>query len=458
MTLWGGRFAGVTDEAMRRFNDSIGFDRRLYAADVQGSIAYAGALTRAGLLTVEEHDQLVMGLKRVREEFEKGSLQLAPSDEDIHTAVERRLGELVGSVAGKLHTGRSRNDQVATDLRLYLMGEIADLRHALRKVQEAIVEKARAHLVVLMPGYTHAQQAQPILFSHWLMSFFWKLQRDQERLKDAARRTAVLPLGAGALAGNPFGIDRTALATELGFGGVTQNSVDAVSDRDYVVELLAAAALLQVHLSGLAEDLIVWCSREFCFVRLDDAYCTGSSLMPQKRNPDSLELVRGKTGRVVGDLVRLLTVLKGLPSGYNKDLQEDKEALFDVLDSLHLEIPIVAGLIRTLQIDAERMAEALDDSMLATDLADYLVRQGVPFRQSHALVGQAVKRAEELGTPLRDLPMAEYRAVAPEFGEDLYAVFDFRQSVERRNVEGGTATPAVLTQVDQARTLLAAEL
>jgi argininosuccinate lyase len=457
MTLWGGRFARATDEAMRRLNDSIGFDRRLCVVDVQGSVAYARALARAGLITASEQDQLIAGLQQVRQEFERGALHLWGGDEDIHTAVERRLGEIVGSIAGKLHTGRSRNDQVTTDLRLYLMGELARLRQELLTVQEAIVEKAQAHLEVLMPGYTHAQQAQPILFSHWLMSFFWKLQRDQERLEDVLHRTAVLPLGAGALAGNPFDIDRQGLASELGFEGVTQNSVDGVADRDYVVEFLADAALLQVHLSGLAEDLIWWSSREFGFVQLDDAYCTGSSLMPQKRNPDSLELVRGKTGRTIGHLAGLLMVLKGLPSGYNKDLQEDKEALFDALDSLHLQMPVAAGVIRTLQIKAERMAEDLDDFMLSTDLADYLVRRGVPFRQSHDLVGQVVKRAEELGLSLSDVPLAEYQGISPVFGEDLYAVFDFRQSVERRSVEGGTARSAVSVQISRARALLAVE-
>ncbi len=457
MTLWGGRFTGVTDEAMRRFGDSIAFDRRLYEADVQASIAYARGLNRAGIITDEERDELVSGLEQVREEFRTGAFRLCPGDEDIHTAVERRLGQFVGNVAGKLHTGRSRNDQVATDLRLYLLDEVSCLRRALREVQAAIVEKAESHLGVVMPGYTHAQPAQPLLFSHWLMSFFWKLQRDQERLRDSARRTSVLPLGSGALAGNPFGIDRRALAGELGFDAVTQNSVDAVSDRDYVVEFLAAAALLQVHLSGLAEDLILWSSREFAFVRLDDAYCTGSSLMPQKRNPDSLELVRGKSGRVIGHLLQLLAVIKGLPSGYNKDLQEDKEALFDVLDTLQLLLPVAAGLLRTLRIDAERMAEALDDSMLATDLADHLVRKGVPFRRSHALVGQAVKRAEELHLSLGRLPIHEYRAIAGEFDADLYGVFDHRRSVERRDVEGGTAPAAVVVQIERAQALLAEE-
>jgi argininosuccinate lyase len=457
MTLWGGNFAGATDELMRRFNDSFAFDRRLYAVDVQGSIAYARALTRAGLITVKECDELITGLQRVRQEFATDVFQPRPGDEDIHTAVERRLGELVGSVAGKLHTGRSRNDQVSTDLRMYLMGEIVYLHQALQAVQEAIVEKAQTHITVLMPGYTHAQQAQPILFSHWLMSFFWKLERDQERLSEAKRRTAMLPLGAGALAGNPFELDRQEMAAQLGFAAVTQNSVDAVDDRDYVMEFLADAALLQVHLSALAEELIWWSSREFGFVRLDDAYSTGSSLMPQKRNPDSLELMRGKTGRIVGHAMQLLVVLKGLPAGYNKDLQEDKEALFDVLQTLRLQLPVAAGVIRTLQVNAERMAGALDDSMLATDLADYLVRKGTPFRQSHHLVGQAVKRAEELGLSLGHLPLAEFMAISSAFGPDLYAVFDFRQSVERRCVEGGTATAAVLAQMERARALLTAK-
>jgi argininosuccinate lyase len=325
MTLWGGRFTTATNELMRRFSDSIGFDRRMYGADIRGSVAYAGALARAGLITSEERDQLVAGLEQVRVEFDAGTFRVQESDEDIHTAVERRLGELVGPVAGKLHTGRSRNDQVATDLRLYLLDEMAVLREALIELQGAIVEKAAAHLDVIMPGYTHLQQAQPLLFSHWLMAFFWKLERDRERLNGAARRTQVCPLGSGALAGNPLGIDRRALAADLGFAAVSENSVDAVEDRDYVVEFLAWAALVQVHLSRLAENLIVWSSQEFGFVELDEAYATGSSLMPQKKNPDPLELMRGKTGRMVGHLVGLLTTLKGLPSAYNKDLQEDDD-------------------------------------------------------------------------------------------------------------------------------------
>ena len=451
MTLWGGRFAEETDALMKRFNDSIRFDRRLYAADITGSIAYAGALASAGLITEAEHEQLAAGLEQVRAEFDSGAFEIQPEDEDIHTAVERRLGELIGPTAGKLHTGRSRNDQVATDMRLYLLEESAKLREMLRDLQADIIEQAEAHLGVLMPGYTHLQQAQPILFSHWLLAFFWKFQRDYERLIGIEKRMGVCPLGAGALAGNPFDIDRTALAAALGFESISQNSIDAVNDRDYLVEFLNWAALTQVHLSNLAEDLIIWASREFSFVEIADAYATGSSLMPQKRNPDSLELMRGKSGRILGHLTGLLTILKGLPTAYNKDLQEDKEGLFDAIDTLKLELPIAAGVVRTLRVRADRMASALDDGMLATDLADYLVRKGVPFRESHHLVGQVVKRAEELRLSLKELALTEYQTIHPAFAEDVYEVFDFERSVESRGVVGGTAPAAVQAQIEQAR-------
>jgi argininosuccinate lyase len=453
--LWGGRFSSPTDELMRRFNDSIGYDRRMYAADIQGSVAYAGGLARAGLITPEERDQLVAGLEQVRAEFEAGTFQVKPGDEDIHTAVERRLGELLGPVAGKLHTGRSRNDQVSTDVRLFMLEHMAALSASVAALQGAIVEKSAAHLDVIMPGYTHMQQAQPLLFSHWLLSYFWKFQRDRERLSDVMGRTSVSPLGAGALAGNPLGVDRQALAAELGFAAVAENSVDAVSDRDYLVEFLSWAALLQIHLSGLAEDLILWASREFAFVEVDEAYATGSSLMPQKKNPDALELMRGKSGRIVGHLVGLLTTLKGLPSAYNKDLQEDKEGVLDVIDNLALALPIATGVIRTLKVNGARMAAALDDALLATDVADYLVRKGVPFRQSHHLVGRVVGRAEMLGVPLKGLDLAEYQAIHAAFGEDVYAIFDFWRSVEARDVVGGTAPTAVRAQIERARGLLA---
>ena len=456
MKLWGGRFEGRTDELMWQFNASIAFDWRLCGADVRGSIAYAKALARADLITGAERDTLVEGLQAVLAEFEAGTLVFASRDEDIHTAVERRLGELVGPVAGKLHTGRSRNDQVATDMRLYLLGEIDVLQDLLQALRVAVVEKAAAHLEAIMPGYTHLQPAQPVRFSHWLLSFFWMFQRDAGRLTDVAQRTSVLPLGAAALAGHALGIDRDFLASELGFATVSQNSMDAVSDRDYLVEFLAFAALLQTHLSRLAEDLVIWSSPAYGFVEIADAYATGSSLMPQKKNPDALELLRGKAGRVTASLVSLLTTLKGLPSTYNKDLQEDKEPVFDAVDTLKLALPVATGVIRTLGVRADRMRAVLevDDTLLATDLADYLVHQGIPFRESHHLVGRAVRRAEELGVSLRQMPLEAYQAISPAFAADLFAVFDFEAALERRDAVGGTARSAVEAQLAAARARL----
>ncbi len=454
MKLWGGRFDKATDSLLHQFNASLSFDVRLYNEDITGSIAWARGLARAGVLTEDETNEIVVGLNQVRAELANKTFAFHPADEDIHTAVERRLTELVGPVGGKLHTGRSRNDQVATDLRLYLLKEMAVLDQALIQLAGATIEKAEAHQRVIMPGYTHLQQAQPLLFSHWLMSFFWKFQRDRERLADMEKRASTLPLGAGALAGNPLGIDRRSLAAELNFATVAENSIDAVSDRDFIVEFLAWAALVQIHLSGLAEDLVIWSSREFGFVEVDDAYATGSSLMPQKKNPDSLELIRGKSGRMLGHLVGLLTTLKGLPSTYNKDLQEDKEALFDVLDTLALELPIVTGVIHTLKVNGERMAAALDDGCLSTDLADYLVRSGVPFRQSHHLIGQVVRRADELGVSLKGLDLADYQAIHPNFGQDVYSVLSFQASVEARDAEGGTAPSAVKNQIERAKKVL----
>jgi argininosuccinate lyase len=452
--LWGGRYGVETDALMEQFGDSIRFDWRLYRADVRGSQAYARALVRAGILTEEEGQQIRGGLDRVLDEFESGAFAFAPSDEDIHTAVERRLSELIGPVAGKLHTGRSRNDQVATDTRLYLLEQIERLASLLAAVQRAIVTQAQTHIDLLMPGYTHLQPAQPVLFSHWLMSYFWMLQRDRERLHDVQRRTAVLPLGASALAGNAFPIDCKALAQDLGLDAIAENSIDAVSDRDFLIEFLFSAALLQTHLSRLSEDLIVWSTPNFAFVKIDERYATGSSIMPQKRNPDSLELLRGKTGRLNGNLVALLTTLKGIPSAYDKDLQEDKEPLFDTIDTLALVLPVVEGVISSLRVNAQQMASALDDSILSTELADYLVSKGVPFRESHHLVGRAVRRAEESGCTLTTLSIEAYQAIDPRFGPDLYRVLDARQAVERRDVSCGTSTRAVTAQIAKARALL----
>ena len=393
-------------------------------------------------------------MSRSRRNGATASPRSHPAIEDIHTAVERRLGELIGPTAGKLHTGRSRNDQVATDLRWWLRNRMDELGDLLAGLIAVVAERAETEIDVLMPGYTHLQPAQPIRWSHWLLSHAWAWQRDRERLADLRRRANRSPLGAGALAGNPFAVDRQALAADLGFDGPIPNSIDAVRDRDYVVEFLSWAALLGVHLSQLAEDLILWSSREFGFVSVAEQFSTGSSIMPQKRNPNSLELLRGKSGRLTGNLVALLTVLKGMPAAYNKDLQEDKEPLFDSVDTLMVALPVATGVLETLTIVPQRMRAALGDELLATDLAEYLVRRGLPFRQSHELVGRAVKRAEALAVPLGSLPLVEYQAISPEFGEDVSSVFDFEQSVERRDVYGGTSRRAVLEQIEELRSLL----
>jgi argininosuccinate lyase len=439
---------------MRAFDDSISFDRALYAADITGSIAYAWALARAGILTQQEAEALEAGLKAVLHEFENDAFVLAENDEDIHTAVERRLGEIVGAVAGKLHTGRSRNDQVATDIRLWLREKCAQVDGMLGDVQTALVDRAESHVETLMPGYTHLQPAQPITLAHWLMSFFWALQRDRERLADCVRRINVSPLGSSALAGTPYPIDRERLAADLGFAGITPNSLDAVSDRDGIAEFLFVASLIGVHLSRLAEDIVLYNNPQFGFVRVPDAYSTGSSIMPQKRNADPLELARGKAGRLIGNLTGLLATLKGLPSGYNMDLQEDKEPLFDTVETLERLLPVIAGLLRALEFAPERMRAALDEGLLATELADWLVQRGVPFREAHHLVGQVVRLAEGRGAPLSGLALAEYQAISPMFDADVFTALDFAAAVARRAVPGGTAPQAVRRQIAQARSLL----
>jgi argininosuccinate lyase len=453
-TLWGGRFTDRPDDQMRRFGDSIGFDIRLWEADIAVSLAYAKALARAGVIDDDDRYALLEGLARVRTELADGEFVVQPDDEDIHTAIERRLGELIGRVAGKLHTGRSRNDQVATDTRLYVREQIAQLRQHLARLQRATVDKAKVHIELLMPGYTHLQPAQPVRFSHWVLSFFWMLQRDRDRLDGLVRRVNVLPLGAGALSGNPLGLDQSYLARELGFNAIALNSMDAVGDRDYLVEFLSWASLTQVHLSRLAEDLILYSSREFGFVEIAEAYATGSSLMPQKKNADSLELIRGKTGRVVGGLVGTLMVLKGLPTTYGKDLQEDKEALFDAIDTLTMTLPVATGVIETLTVHPERMQAALTDEMLATELADYLVIKGVPFREAHHLVGQVVQKALAQRVGLRDLLLSDYQDVSKLFRRDLMTWLNFERAVERRDSIGGTARASVETQLAMAEHLL----
>lgn len=452
--LWGGRFSEQVDDAVHKFNASIAFDVRLYREDIDGSIAWAGALADAGILSPAELQKLHKGLEQIRAEFDNGAFEMQPGDEDIHTAVERRLTELVGDVGAKLHTGRSRNDQVATDFRLWCMRAVDRLQEHLRGLQAALLKNAEQHPNVLMPGYTHVQHAQPVTWAHWVLSHFWPLQRDSERLVQARQRTSSLPLGSAALAGTAYAIDRKALAKRLGFARVSQNSMDAVADRDFAADFLYAAALLGVHLSRLAEQLILFSSREFSFVSVSDAYSTGSSLMPQKKNPDTLELARGKSGRLMGNLVGLLTVLKGLPSTYDKDLQEDKEPVFDSYDTLAALLPVLSGTVRTLQINPQAMRAQLEAGLLATDLADYLVHKGLPFRKAHDVVGRVVRLAEEQAKEIDELEMAALRQESEYFEDDVATCFDFERSLNTRAATGGTALDALDAQISQARAAL----
>jgi len=454
MSLWGGRFSEPSDEELRLLNDSIRFDRALYAEDIAGSMAYARALADAGVISAGEAETIVEGLRRVLQEFDSDRFALAAGDEDIHTAVERRLIEIVGDVGGKLHTGRSRNDQVATDFRLWTMRAADRLHEALRSLQAAIISVAEGHTETVMPGYTHMQPAQPITAAHWLMSFFWMLERDLDRLRASRMRMAVCPLGSGALAGNPFAIDRQEIAAELGFDRASENSLDAVSDRDFVADMLYVISLCATHLSRLAEDILIYSNPSFGFITLDDRYSTGSSLMPQKRNADPMELMRGKTGRLIGNLAGFLTTLKGLPSGYNKDLQEDKEALFDAVETMRQLLPVVTATVSNLRIHFEAMASALTDDLLATDLADYLVRKGISFRQSHHIVGEVVRAAAEQDLTLSQVPMSELERICPYFDSDVSAVFDFSTSIQRRDSDGGAAPEAVRAQIERAKARL----
>lgn len=450
MTLWGGAFSEPTDDDLRSLNDSIGFDQRMYREDIQGSIAYARALASAGVITNNEAEMLASGLEQVRDEFDNGTFAFKAGDEDIHTAVERRLTEIVGAVGGKLHTGRSRNDQVATDFRLWTRSALTTMQQQVGQLVAALVATSENHLNTVMPGYTHLQPAQPVTAAHWLMSYVWMFLRDVQRLREIdARQTS--PLGAGALAGTPFAVDRQALAAELGFAEASQNSLDAVSDRDFAAETLFAFALIGVHLSRLAEDLILFSNPAVGFVTLNDRYSTGSSLMPQKRNPDAMELARGKTGRLIGNLTGLLAALKGLPTAYNKDVQEDKEPLFDSFDTLMKLLPVITAVLRTLKLNPDRMRAALDPAMLATDLADYLVHKGMPFREAHHVSGRAVRLAAEQGKPFTELTVDDLKPLSDLFEADVLSVFDFDASVARRSARGGTAPQAVKTQIEEAK-------
>jgi argininosuccinate lyase len=447
----------AADPTAARFTGSLAFDRRLWPHDIEGSIAWARALTRAGLLTDAERDTIVQGLGAVRAELEAGTFPFRAELEDIHMNVERRLLELVGEVAGKLHTGRSRNDQIALDERLYLKAVAVRTGEGLRAVQAALVTRATETVDAPMPGYTHMQRAQPIVVAHHLLAYVFMLQRDRERVAAAAARADVMPLGAAALAGTAFPIDREALARDLGFAAVSPNSVDAVSDRDYILEYLAAAAITGMHLSRLAADVALWATAEFGFVELADAFATGSSIMPQKKNPDVAELIRGKSGRLYGNLMTVLTVMKGLPLAYNSDMQEDKEAFFDSVDTLEAICGVLPPMLASLTFRTDRMRAAAGEHFAtATDLADYLVRKGLPFREGHEIVGKVVRYALERGVTLEQLPLDELQRFSDRFAADVHPALTVEASLRARAVTGGTAPEAVRRALTEATALVRA--
>ena len=456
--LWGGRFSKTTDEMINEFQASIGFDQRMYREDIAGSLAHAEMLMRVGIISEEDYQAINAGLRDILGQIERGEFEFSTELEDIHMNIEKRLTDTIGDAGSRLHTARSRNDQVALDTHMFVRHAVVEVLDHIRELQNALVESADANKDVIMPGYTHLQRAQPILFAHHLMAYFNMLTRDFERFQGVYVRTDLMPLGAGALAGTTLPIDRAFVARKLNFDRIYTNSMDAVSDRDYILEFLAAASILMVHLSRLSEEIILWCSREFSFVELDDAHCTGSSMMPQKKNPDVSELVRGKTGRVVGHLMAMLTAVKGLPLAYNKDLQEDKEGLFDAIDTVKFSLAVYAQLIRGMKVRADVMRHAVEaDFSNATDLADYLVQKGMPFRQAHTVAGQSVAQCIARGIWLRDMSLADYQKLSPLFHEDVYEVIRPETCVACRNSYGGTSYEQVESQLDAAEALMAEE-
>ena len=453
--LWGGRFTRDTDASVEEFTSSISFDQRMYRQDILGSMAHARMLGKCGIITQAETEQILSGLQSILTDIEAGNFTFEIALEDIHMNIEKRLTERIGPVGGKLHTARSRNDQVALDTHMYMKTAVLTIARLIHEMEQSIVEVAAANKEVILPGYTHLQRAQPVLLSHHLLAYFQMLSRDFDRLAGVWQRSDIMPLGAGALAGTTFPIDRQMVADELKFAKIYENSMDAVSDRDYIVEFLSFASILMVHLSRLSEELILWSSTEFSFIELDDAHCTGSSIMPQKKNPDVCELVRGKTGRVVGHLMAMLTTLKGLPMTYNKDMQEDKEGLFDTIDTLKFSLSVYAAMLKGMKVNADRMRQVLDDDFSnATDMADYLVRKGLPFREAHSVVGRAVRLAIETKRNLAELELKELLALCPLFEADILAALKIETCIEARNSAGGTSFAQVSLALEKCRQTL----
>jgi len=449
--LWGGRFTKKTDQLVEEYTASIMFDKELAEEDIQGSLAHVTMLGKCGIVPLEDVEKIKEGLYKIQNAIHRGEQNFTIADEDIHMNIEKALIDTIGSVGGKLHTGRSRNDQVATDMHLYLRKRTVEFVGLLLQLQEALLVQAKDNLETIVPGYTHLQRAQPILFAHHLMAYVSMFQRDIARLQDSYKRINMLPLGAGALAGTTFPIDRHFVAAQLGFDLVYENSLDAVSDRDFIIEFLSCGAMIMMHLSRFCEELVLWSSTEFAFIELDDAFCTGSSIMPQKKNPDVAELVRGKTGRVYGNLFGLLTVLKALPLAYNKDMQEDKEGMLDTVYTLQGALRLFAPLVATMKVNRERMRQAVNqDFSNATDIADYLVQKGLPFRQAHEIIGKIVLYCLQNKRFLLDLSLEEYREFSTLFDEQIYAVLQPEQVVNARNVYGGTAVNQVAEAIERA--------
>lgn len=456
--LWGGRFAKSTDEMINEFQASIAFDKRMYHEDIAGSIAHATMLEKCGIISSEDKKAIVAGLNDILVSIEKGEFTFDVALEDIHMNIEKRLTDAIGEAGGRLHTARSRNDQVALDTHLYVRREVVNVSKLLVDLQQALVDVAEKYSDVIMPGYTHLQRAQPILFSHHMMAYFSMISRDFSRLKGVYERADIMPLGAGALAGTTFPIDREFVAAQLKFKQVYTNSLDAVSDRDYILEFLSAASILMIHLSRLSEEIILWCSREYSFIELDDAHCTGSSMMPQKKNPDVSELVRGKTGRVIGHMMAMMTTVKGLPLAYNKDLQEDKEGLFDTIDTVKFSLAVYAQLLRGMKVNKETMFKAVsEDFSNATDLADYLVKKGLPFRQAHEVSGKAVHLCIEKNQWLEDMTLEQFKELSPLFEEDIHEAIKPETCVANRNSLGGTSNTQVAKQMQFAKDLIDVE-
>lgn len=450
--LWGGRFDGKNEEWIDVFGASIAFDQKLAKQDLIGSLAHVKMLVKTGILSTEEGQQIIQGLENLQVKLANNELQFTVQNEDVHLNMETFLHETIGPVAGKLHTARSRNDQVATDMHLYLKEVLQQVIEKLAELRLVLVEKAETHIETILPGYTHLQHAQPISFAHHLMAYYQMFTRDQQRFTENIQRTDLSPLGAAALAGTTFPIDRQFAAKELGFSQIYQNSLDAVSDRDFILEFLSNASILMMHLSRLCEEIILWCSHEYQFVELTDTFSTGSSIMPQKKNPDMAELIRGKTGRVYGNLVGLLTMMKGLPLAYNKDLQEDKEGMFDTAETILSSLAIMSGMIATMKVNKEKMlASTQKDFSNATELADYLASKGIPFRQAHEIVGKLVLQCIQNGYYLQDIPLNEYQAITPLIEEDIYEKLDAYTAVKRRHSLGGTGFDQVKSQIELAK-------